>query len=1004
MPRRGSSPAASSSSSETEDESGLAGRLANESSARKRPARSRGAIKEPATPPARATRGAAKLAASGRKQREEERTEGSSTEDESAAATSAAAAAASPARRSARSGAAAAKKGARAATEAESKPASPAPASSRARRAAARAAAPGSPSASPARASRARGAASERPPAKRRRLRRNAGGGDDDDEDEEDEKDEEATGGGGDAPEAAPAPPAEPSPPPPAARRRGAAAAAAAVATKRRGGKKASAGSEDGEGGSGEGSAASSPAPQLSFVRALRSPAKRQAAAAPAPAAAPAWVIELSSSSSGDEVADDSEAEEAEEEEEEKKPRAPAAPPAAAAAPGPAATTTIEALWRRAAARRPAGPPPAPAPPPPPSSSSSSASALRGAAHARPWVEAHAPRVEDDLAVHRRKRAYKLLVAEVKEWLERNAGPLRAGDPRAQRLLVLAGPPGAGKTATVRVLAAAMGYELAEYAAPAGTHWQPRDDASWRDPDAVSVPYEARVPSFRDFLLRSHKYALSFGPGPAAPRLLLVEEFPQLPDPGTQEAFHSAVREFLASARSPAVFVVSTEGSAPDRDGAGAGSSGRRGPSFDRLASLVPRDVQSSPLASVIHFNPIAPTLLTKALERVAAAEGVLGLPEAAAAVEAARDGGDVRSAIHALQGWRPRAGPGRPRRRLGAGRGRGPAEGALRDGEAAGVPPAGRDVMYSLLHALGKVLHCKRAPAPPGAPPGPGDAPPRGPPDFDVNRLLERLPASTSAVIAFLHQNYPPFFEEPDDFAEAADALAEADVLSRFALSYGGGAGVSQAAAYAAPLAVRGVMAANWHPARPKFQPITGPRVFANDRAARETAAAVRAAVATSEDLLGAGSAAPGPAPPPPVLLEPSALALDLLPYAALVAARRPAPVPPPLRDLLRRLASYGFTRFPHGAGGAPAPAWRRRAEEEAEEGEGAGLRAPPDPAEDGEAEAEAAEAPPEAPPEAAGPAADQSEAVPRAAGAAGGPRSRAAGVEEDEVEDADD
>jgi hypothetical protein len=83
--------------------------------------------------------------------------------------------------------------------------------------------------------------------------------------------------------------------------------------------------------------------------------------------------------------------------------------------------------------------------------SATAAPASRSAAPAEDalWVDKFAPRSAADLAVHKKK------VEEVQQWLQQANVSLELGLPPASRLLVLSGPPGAGKSATLRVLACA---------------------------------------------------------------------------------------------------------------------------------------------------------------------------------------------------------------------------------------------------------------------------------------------------------------------------------------------------------------------------------------------------------------------------------------------------------------------------------------------------------------------------------------------------------------------
>jgi hypothetical protein len=85
------------------------------------------------------------------------------------------------------------------------------------------------------------------------------------------------------------------------------------------------------------------------------------------------------------------------------------------------------------------------------------------------WVDSHEPATPDELAVHPKK------VAEVRTWLE-HCAETRArraagvGYPRPL-VLVVTGPPGCGKSTAVRVLARALGFDVAEWAPPVPTLW-----------------------------------------------------------------------------------------------------------------------------------------------------------------------------------------------------------------------------------------------------------------------------------------------------------------------------------------------------------------------------------------------------------------------------------------------------------------------------------------------------------------------------------------------------
>lgn len=79
------------------------------------------------------------------------------------------------------------------------------------------------------------------------------------------------------------------------------------------------------------------------------------------------------------------------------------------------------------------------------------------AASADVWAERFAPAASGDLAVHKDK------VRELRDWIDLNRRHVEQGSSAGQRVLILRGPPGAGKTAMVKVAAAEARVKLIEY-------------------------------------------------------------------------------------------------------------------------------------------------------------------------------------------------------------------------------------------------------------------------------------------------------------------------------------------------------------------------------------------------------------------------------------------------------------------------------------------------------------------------------------------------------------
>ncbi|BGP51970.1 RFC checkpoint protein Rad17 [Rhodotorula kratochvilovae] len=450
------------------------------------------------------------------------------------------------------------------------------------------------------------------------------------------------------------------------------------------------------------------------------------------------------------------------------------------------------------------------------------------------WVERFAPRDRDDLALHARK------LSDVESWLL-EAFALQ-GRPKHlakyRRVLVLSGPSGAGKTAALKVLAREVDAEIVEWRE--GTNVQL----------AADEPRDSLVHRFTSFLTRAGMApALDFGPDPSDPspasssssssvpppapharRLLLLEDLPNVSHYPTKLALRSALSQYLSSPRvtAPLVVVVSEALARPgDDEGGGAGwmsGNGRRGESVD-ARSVCGVEVLEHPACREIAFNPIAPTIMRKALLRTL--DRLYALPSAPPATTRptqatldtliAHAGGDIRSALMSLQflategegagatsiggGKVAKKGKGRKRRR---------GESDDEEGVGAGGKVQGKEGVRKLLqfvtaresslfifHALGKVLYNKRW----------GDSPDddkkdrdrvgivqereynklprhlraewdRRPSKVDPDVLFAEAPLDADIFLSYLHHNYPPFTNEIDECAGIVDALSAADAV----------------------------------------------------------------------------------------------------------------------------------------------------------------------------------------------------------------------------------
>ncbi|KAG9249651.1 Rad17 cell cycle checkpoint protein-domain-containing protein [Emericellopsis atlantica] len=415
----------------------------------------------------------------------------------------------------------------------------------------------------------------------------------------------------------------------------------------------------------------------------------------------------------------------------------------------------------------------------------------------RPWSERFGPRNLDELVVHKRK------VGDVRKWLQ----DVMAGRMR-QRILILKGPAGSAKTTTLRLIADSMGYEILE----------------WKNPtNNASSGFVSASARFDEFLGKGGKFgALDMDDEPASQtqarsyggtnsenvnRILLLEEFPNTFSRTSTvlSAFRKSILQYLAehvpalsvftqqSQREPIkplVMVISetlltTTSASAD--------------SFTAHRLLGP-EILRHPGVGIIEFNPVAPTLLAKALGLIVQKEsrksGRKSTP-GPQVLQKLGEIGDIRNAISSLEflclkgddeaDWGARVTFTKPKRGANGGA-------SLTKGEADSLELISqREASLGIFHAVGKVVYNKRDEAAAGndvekLPPylSHMSRPKRS--QVDVDSLMDETGTDTHTFISALHENYAPScistdamdLSTPIDYVnECIEALSQSDLLS---------------------------------------------------------------------------------------------------------------------------------------------------------------------------------------------------------------------------------
>ncbi|KAF2035700.1 cell cycle checkpoint protein RAD17 [Setomelanomma holmii] len=425
---------------------------------------------------------------------------------------------------------------------------------------------------------------------------------------------------------------------------------------------------------------------------------------------------------------------------------------------------------------------------PPPSQPTHQDSADR-----RPWTEKYGPASLEELAVHKKK------VADVRAWLSDVYG----GRGR-KRLLLLKGPAGSGKTTTMSLLAKELGIELHE----------------WKNPTssiATSEGFISATAQFEDFVGRAGAFgSLTFDePGPAAQpiaptssskqkQLVLVEEFPNTfaRAASAVQSFRSSVLNYLAAnvpsatayfsgqadaqqSVTPIVMIISetllsTNTAAAD--------------SFTAHRLLGP-EILTNPGVSVIEFNPIAATFMTKALDLMVVKEARKSgrkMTVGPQVIQRLGELGDIRSAASSLEflclrgddaeGWGAK---------VSFAKKKGSRDVPITKMEQESLElVTQRESTLGIFHAVGRVVYNKRLPENPDAPVAqpPHWFPERRRPkasEVNVDTLIDELGTDSQTFVAAIHENYvlscggADSEETMDSIEGCIEALSDADLLS---------------------------------------------------------------------------------------------------------------------------------------------------------------------------------------------------------------------------------
>jgi len=388
------------------------------------------------------------------------------------------------------------------------------------------------------------------------------------------------------------------------------------------------------------------------------------------------------------------------------------------------------------------------------------------------------------------------------------------------------------------------------------------DISEWKNPvdtDLSSESYLSMSAQFEDFLGRSGTFgSLIFSRDDTEPqpqpskhppppsedstkKLILMEEFPNTFTSTSLalRAFRTPILQFLASNTSSALSSHTTTMTIRPLIMIITETTCSTSPSDSFTAHrLLGPSILSHPATTILEFNPIAPTLLLKALDLVLQKEARHSLRRripGPTVLKKLAEVGDVRSAIGSLEFLCLRGGDADDwSGRIASKSKKGSAAMSKMEQRTLELVSQ-RESSLGLFHAVGKVVYNKRE-----APTGTNR--PAQPPDYlpqharlkvsevAVDALIDETGTDPRTFIATLHENYVPSCEGvsfTDNLNDCIDTLSDADLLT----SGHGGRGNYQARIteelrqdeIAFQIAVRGLLFALPYPVKRATHPIKG-------------------------------------------------------------------------------------------------------------------------------------------------------------------------------------
>ena len=376
----------------------------------------------------------------------------------------------------------------------------------------------------------------------------------------------------------------------------------------------------------------------------------------------------------------------------------------------------------------------------------------------RPWAEQYGPRSIQELAIHKRK------VQDVRDCLQ----DMLRNDSR-KKVLVLSGPAGSGKSTTCRILASECGWVPSNWSFPLYGYRGSQTTKLDHGGPSVSLTRQGQYQELDTASQASQRLdsneAFDYTPAESS-MIILAEDFPVSlqRDSGSLQVFRDSIQQYLANSRStehPPLVIIITDTQLSSDESSDAMSAQR----------LLGSGILAHPGLTHIQFNPVAPTLMNKALKLVLEKHAEQSGHRSAlpsTTITQLSSVGDIRSASSSLEfvclEITRRISPSRSGK-----------SGAESQGSRSGAKAVSKSSSYmeprisaitnqreaslGLFHTVGKVVYNKRSQTLDQTLPQP---PPFNPEAYrptcslvDVDSLIDETGTSAATFLAAIHENY---------------------------------------------------------------------------------------------------------------------------------------------------------------------------------------------------------------------------------------------------------